>query len=181
MSIRRGRTMPLPAWRASSVRTTRSLPWGRGSADLALLAELTLDGRSDEAPYSAFENDAFIGFRWTLNDVQGTSGLGSPVVDLNHGETIGFLRSGPPARHPTRRLRDLQTEPVLVGRVEGADSSQRAQDDGSCVWSSRWARRLYCCRRRFPRSGVRARQSLSREDPEWPERKSRDSLASGAC
>ena len=66
---------------------------GPGPADLGLLAEITLDGRSDEAPYTAFDSDVFIGFRWAFNDVQGTSVLGGPIVDLEHGETIAFLEA----------------------------------------------------------------------------------------
>ncbi len=66
---------------------------GPGPADLGLLAEITLDGRSDAAPYTAFDNDVFVGFRWAFNDVQGTSVLGGPIVDLKHGETIAFLEA----------------------------------------------------------------------------------------
>ena len=64
---------------------------GPGPADLGLLAEMTLDGRSDQAPFTVFDNDVFVGFRWAFNDVQGTSVLGGPIVDLDHGETIAFL------------------------------------------------------------------------------------------
>ena len=64
-----------------------------GPADLGLLAEIMLDGRGDEAPYTAFDNDMFIGFRWAFNDVQGISILGGPIVDLDHGETIAFLEA----------------------------------------------------------------------------------------
>ena len=37
---------------------------GPGAADLGLLAEVMLDGRGDDAPYTAFDNDVFVGFRW---------------------------------------------------------------------------------------------------------------------
>ena len=66
---------------------------GPGPTDLGLLAEIMLDGRGHEAPYTAFDNDVFIGFRWALNYVQGTSILGGPIVDLDHGETIAFLEA----------------------------------------------------------------------------------------
>lgn len=71
---------------------------GPGPADLGLLAEIMLDGRGDDAPYTAFDNDVFVGFRWAFNDVQGTSILGGPIVDLD----------------PARRLHDLPAEPVLL-------------------------------------------------------------------
>ena len=66
---------------------------GPGAADLGLLAEVILDGRGDDAPYTAFDNDVFVGFRWAFNDVQGTSILGGPIVDLEHGETIAFIEA----------------------------------------------------------------------------------------
>ena len=66
---------------------------GPGPADLGLLAEIMLDGRGGDAPFTAFDNDVFVGFRWAFNDVQGTSILGGPIVDLNHGETIAFLEA----------------------------------------------------------------------------------------
>ena len=66
---------------------------GPGAADLGLLAEVSLDGRSADAPYTAFDNDVFVGFRWAFNDVHGTSVLGGPIVDLKHGETIAFLEA----------------------------------------------------------------------------------------
>ncbi len=64
-----------------------------GAGDLGLLAEVMLDGRGVDAPYTAFDNDLFVGFRWALNDVQGTSVLGGPIVDLDHGETIAFVEA----------------------------------------------------------------------------------------
>jgi hypothetical protein len=66
---------------------------GPGAADLGLLAEVMWDGRGHDAPYTAFDNDLFVGFRWAFNDVQGTSILGGPIVDLAHGETIAFLEA----------------------------------------------------------------------------------------
>ena len=66
---------------------------GPGAADLGLLAEVTLDGRGDDAPYTAFDHDLFVGFRWAFNDIQGTSILGGPIVDLEHGETIAFVEA----------------------------------------------------------------------------------------
>jgi hypothetical protein len=66
---------------------------GPGPADLGLLAEVMLDGRGPDAPYTAFDNDVFVGFRWAFNDVQGTSVLGGPIVDLQHGETIVFIEA----------------------------------------------------------------------------------------
>ena len=66
---------------------------GPGAADLGLLAEVMLDGRGQDAPYTAFDNDVFVGFRWAFNDVQGTSILGGPIVDLEHGETIAFIEA----------------------------------------------------------------------------------------
>ena len=64
---------------------------GPGAADLGLLGEVMLDGRGSDAPYTVFDNDLFLGFRWAFNDIQGTSILGGPVLDLTHGETVAFV------------------------------------------------------------------------------------------
>ena len=66
---------------------------GPGPADLGLLAEVMLDGRGQDAPYTPFDNDVFVGFRWAFNDVDGTSILGGPIVDLEHGETVAFIEA----------------------------------------------------------------------------------------
>jgi hypothetical protein len=66
---------------------------GPGPADLGLLTEITLDGRSDNAPYTPFDNDVFVGARWAFNDIQATSIVGGPIIDLDHGETMAFLEA----------------------------------------------------------------------------------------
>ena len=66
---------------------------GPGAADLGLLAEVTLDGRGDDAPYTAFDHDLFVGFRWAFNDIQGTSILGGRSWTSSTGETIAFVEA----------------------------------------------------------------------------------------
>lgn len=62
-----------------------------GPSDLGVLAEVMLDGRSDLAPYTPFDNDVFVGARWALNDESDTSVLGGPVIDMESGEIIAFM------------------------------------------------------------------------------------------
>ena len=66
---------------------------GPGAADLGVLAEVMLDGRGNDAPFTAFDNDLFVGFRWAFNDRADTSILGGPVIDWETGETIAFLEA----------------------------------------------------------------------------------------
>ena len=86
-----------------------------GSADLGVLAELMLDGRDDFAPYTAFDNDAFFGARWALNDEADTSVLGGPVIDLETGELIAFVEA-------ERRLADRWTLQVEARWFENTDA-----------------------------------------------------------
>jgi hypothetical protein len=62
-----------------------------GNGDLGILAELMFDSRGDGAPPTLFEHDVFLGGRWALNDVDDTSVLGGPMVDLSTGETLLLL------------------------------------------------------------------------------------------
>lgn len=72
---------------------------GPGAADLGVLGEVMLDGRDEQAPFTAFDHDMFVGFRWAFNDVADTSVLGGPVIDYESGEIIAFLEAA-------RRVRD---------------------------------------------------------------------------
>ena len=58
------------------------------NGDLGLLVELMLDSRNRSAPPTLFDRDLFIGARWALNDVNSTSLLGGPIVDLATGELL---------------------------------------------------------------------------------------------
>ncbi len=51
--------------------------------ELGLLMEYMNDSR-DEFSATAFQNDLFIGSRWTLNDVQGTTFILGGIFDLDH-------------------------------------------------------------------------------------------------
>ncbi len=64
-----------------------------GAGDLGLLAELMIDGRDDNAPPTVFDHDLFAGFRWALNDVQGTSVLGGSVIDYETGEMLAIVEA----------------------------------------------------------------------------------------
>lgn len=62
--------------------------------DLGVLAEIMLDSRGDGAPATLFDQDLFLGGRWALNDVDDTSVLGGPMVDLSTGETLLLIEAG---------------------------------------------------------------------------------------
>lgn len=66
---------------------------GSGSSDLGLLAEVMVDGRGEEAPPTLFDNDAFVGARWALNDVDDTAVLAGVVVDWERGETFALVEA----------------------------------------------------------------------------------------
>lgn len=55
------------------------------TADLGLLAEYSYDGRGPDAPFTALDNDLFLGARLTFNDAQDTTLLIGGVADLNGG------------------------------------------------------------------------------------------------
>jgi len=99
---------------------------GSGASDLGLLAEVMLDRRGQDAPYTAFDNDVFVGFRWALNDVQGTSILGGPIVDLDHGETIAFIEAE--RRFGERWVGSVETRLILNTDISAPLHTLR-QDD----------------------------------------------------
>lgn len=66
---------------------------GPGAADVGLLGEVMLDGRDERAPFTAFDQDLFLGFRWAFNDIADSSVLGGPVIDYESGEIIAFLEA----------------------------------------------------------------------------------------
>jgi len=85
--------------RTTGVNVQVSLP-GESQAELPaavdcarLLAEWLYDDRSDDSPPTIFENDLFVGARWALNDVAGTSILGGPIVDYRTGEVFAFMEA----------------------------------------------------------------------------------------
>ena len=55
------------------------------SADLGLLAEYSYDGRGSDAPFTALDNDVFVGARLTFNDAQDTALLIGSVFDVSGG------------------------------------------------------------------------------------------------
>jgi hypothetical protein len=56
------------------------------AADMGILLELLYDGRSEDAPPTAFDNDAFIGTRLALNDANDTSVLAGVAIDTDTQE-----------------------------------------------------------------------------------------------
>ncbi|HYD86926.1 MAG TPA: hypothetical protein VEA80_05590 [Vitreimonas sp.] len=56
-----------------------------GVADLGLLVEYLYDGRGAEAPFTALDDDVFIGSRLGFNDAQDTALLAGAVLDLEGG------------------------------------------------------------------------------------------------
>lgn len=64
-----------------------------GSAwDAGVLVELLWDERGAQGG-SAFQNDVFIGTRWSGNDVEGTELLAGAAVDLDHQGTFATLEA----------------------------------------------------------------------------------------
>lgn len=58
------------------------------NSDVGLLVEYLFDDRNPNVGFpTAFENDLFLGTRWTLNDIQDTSALAGLVVDLDDQTT----------------------------------------------------------------------------------------------
>jgi hypothetical protein len=61
--------------------------------DLGLLLEVMTDRRTDQAPPTIFDGDAFAGARWARNDVAATSVLAGAAVDWRSGETFGVVEA----------------------------------------------------------------------------------------
>lgn len=78
---------------------------GGRAADLGLLAELLYDGRDAAAPFTAFDDDTFVGARLAFNDTQDSSILLGAVVDNDDGSVAAFLEVGRRVgRHVTLEL-----------------------------------------------------------------------------
>lgn len=58
------------------------------SADLGLLAEYHYDGRDRSAPPTPFNNDLYLGARWSLNDAHDSQVLAGVTTDLETGATM---------------------------------------------------------------------------------------------
>jgi hypothetical protein len=85
-------------------------------ADLSLLAEWNHDGRGRNAT-NIFDNDAFLGLRLALNDVQSTDFVVSMLADLEHSTRSLVVEFN-------RRLTDqwsLHLEGVIILEVDEAD------------------------------------------------------------
>lgn len=63
----------------------------QSNADIALIIELLRDTRTNSAPPSTFDSEAFVGFRTSFNDINDTSLLGGLVIDRNTGSRAGIL------------------------------------------------------------------------------------------
>jgi len=55
---------------------------GGGASDLGIVAEYVWDERG-QTGMNPFQNDAFVGLRWTANDIQSTSVLAGTILDLD--------------------------------------------------------------------------------------------------
>ena len=63
---------------------------GDSSSDISILTEYLWDGRDDEGPPTASQNDLFLGARWALNDPQDTALLLATVLDLDGRGAAAF-------------------------------------------------------------------------------------------
>jgi hypothetical protein len=62
-------------------------------ADLGLLAEVHLDQRDDEAPFTVFDHDLFLGTSLALNDEQSSEVLAGVVLDWETGAMVWNLEA----------------------------------------------------------------------------------------
>lgn len=62
-----------------------------GNADIGLLAEYLYDGRDEQAPPAALDDDLFVGLRFALNDVNDTMILFGAITDRESRGTSAFL------------------------------------------------------------------------------------------
>lgn len=88
---------------------------GDTAADLGLLAEYLYDGRGANAPPTYYDNDLFLGLRWSLNDPQATAVLAGVVMDRE--SQVFFVEA-------ERRLGaawKLELEARLLNRLAAAD------------------------------------------------------------
>jgi hypothetical protein len=65
---------------------------GDSAADLGIVAEYLYDNRHDSAP-TPFENDVFIGGRWTANDIQDLNVLAGLIFDLDSNARIASVEA----------------------------------------------------------------------------------------
>ncbi len=94
-------------------------------ADLGLLAEYLYDGRDDSAPFTAADNDVFLGTRLALNDVQDTSILAGGIVDADRRSTALLVEA-------ERRIGDrwkLELESRWFLKPDAGDPLSAFQDD----------------------------------------------------
>ena len=77
------------------------------AADIGVLVEYLYDGRNDDAPPTAFDNDLFVGTRLALNDASDTSVLAGFALDLDTQEYFLNVEAG-------RRLGDSLSAEIRV-------------------------------------------------------------------
>jgi hypothetical protein len=63
------------------------------ATDVGVLVEVMVDGRGDDAPFTAFDHDLFLGMRWAFHDAASTSIVGGPVIDYRTGEAFAFVEA----------------------------------------------------------------------------------------
>jgi len=87
------------------------------AADLGFLTEYHFDGRHDDAPFVAFDNDVFAGVRLALNDIQDTSLLAGFSIDTDTTETFYNLEA-------ERRFGDNYTAELRARFFTGSDAGE---------------------------------------------------------
>ena len=86
------------------------------AADLGVLAEYLYDGRGDNAPPMALDDDVFIGVRFALNDPQSTEVLAGALVDRHSQSTFVNVEA-------SRRFGDRWTVELEMRAFVNAPSS----------------------------------------------------------
>ena len=89
------------------------------NADLGLLAEVLYDDRDEDAPFTSFENDTFVGARLALNDIQDTSILAGAILDHENGEALALIEA-------ERRIGTAFTAAVEARLILNADQESLA-------------------------------------------------------
>jgi hypothetical protein len=105
------------------------------AADVGVLVEVMVDGRGEDAPFTAFDHDLFIGARWAFHDAASTSIVGGPVVDYRTGETFAFLEAE--RRIGDRFLVELEAR-WLFQTAEGGPTHGLRRDDVLTLRVSRY-------------------------------------------
>jgi hypothetical protein len=93
--------------------------------DAGVLMELLWDERGEEGP-AAFQNDVFVGTRWSGNDVEGTELLAGAAIDLDHHGLFATIEASRRLGESGKLVFELR---VFDGGAESDPLEAFARDD----------------------------------------------------